>query len=176
MAYSPEVKDYVKQLFLTISKDGTHKYGEDDIVDEISKKFPKLPKFPDRRTVNNWINTKDKKTGKSFKDLWDNGVRHGIQNAVREHEVEVSGEEEMDIEIDKIISLRAGNAILVHKKISKKLQKNKDLTKEDLGMWRESERTFNNLNLEKNGTEIDQVEIDYDYLDEVDEDDLDEAD
>lgn len=169
MAYSTKIKDFAKKLFLTISKEGQHKYSEDDIVDEISKKFPDLPKYPDRRTINNWINSKDKETKKSWKMLWDRGVRHGIQNAAKEHLEDLEGEEEIDIEIDRIISLRAGNAIKVQEEISRKLKKGLCLSKEDISAWRASEFTFNNLNLEAD-REDEFFTIDHDYLDEVVED------
>lgn len=171
MAYPPEVKDLAKKLYLTVSKEGRdlHKYKEDDIVGEISQKFPKLPKFPDRRTINNWINAKDKETNKSWKMLWKGGVRHGIQNAAKEYLEDIESEEDIEIEIDHIISLRAGNAIKVQEKISTKLKNDKDLTKEDIAAWRASEFTFNNLNLESQDEE-DPLEIDYDYLDDVVED------
>ncbi len=167
MAYPIKVKDYAKKLFLTISKEGQHKFSEDDIVEEISREFPDLPKFPDRRTINNWINTKDKESKKTWKNLWDRGVRHGIQNAAREHLEDIEGEEEIDINIDTVISLRAGNAIKVQKQISEKLEAGHSLDKEDVRAWRASEYTFNNLNLEAKADEDDPFDIDYDYLDDV---------
>lgn len=168
MAYPTEVKELAKKLYLTVSKEGhdLHRYKEDDIVDEISRKFPDLPKVPDRKTINNWINAKNKETNKSWKMLWKGGVRHGIQNAAKEHLEDIEGEEDIEIEIDRITSLRAGNAIQVQKQISKKLKKNDKLDKEDIAAWRASEFTFNNLNLEAREGE-DPLEIDYDYLDDV---------
>ncbi|MCE7697860.1 MAG: hypothetical protein K8E24_003150 [Methanobacterium paludis] len=175
MAYPQEVKDYSDTLFLTVNKEGQHKYSNQEILDKISQKFPNLEKFPDKRTVTNWTNTKDKVTKKSPKQQWDEGVRYGIQNAAREQEVELAGEEEFEIQIEKITSLRVGNAIKIQKKISEKLEENQDLSKEDIGALRASETIFCNLNLEKETTD-DDIPIDIDYLEEVHEQDCEDAD
>lgn len=175
MAYPEEVKDYAKDLFLTLNKDGEHKYSPSDIVEKISGKFPGLKKFPDERTIRNWANEKNKETGKSWKTLWDDGVRHGIQNAVREHDLELAGEEEFEIQIDKITSLRVGNAIKIQEKISGKLEKEDDLSGEDVAALRASETIFCNLNLEKQTNE-DGLNIDYDYLERVHDEDCEDAD
>ena len=178
MAYNSEVKDYAKQLFLTIDQDGNHKYSRRDIREKISQEFPDLEKIPSDRLISTWSNAKDKTSKKSWVDLWEAGVRHGIQNAVKENDTNLDKDEEIVIQIDRIVGLRAGNAIKAAEKISQKLENKEDLTKEDIAIWRESERTFNNLNLEGKGSGIEPLEIDYEYLDEVDEDndeDLDEA-
>jgi len=174
MAYDLEVKDYAKELFLTIDNDGNHKYSRRDIVEKITQKFPNLEKVPSDRLISTWSNTPDKTTKKSWVDLWEAGVRHGIQNAVKENDNNLDKDEEIVIQIDKIVGLRAGNAIKAAEKISQKLENDEDLTKDDCRLWRESERTFNNLNLEKKGGGAEPLEIDYAYLDEVDDDDPDE--
>jgi hypothetical protein len=175
MAYPQEVKDYAKDLFLTLNKDGQHKYSDPEIVGKISTKFPKLRKFPDKRTIKNWENAKDHETKKSWKMLWDNGVRHGIQNAVRDRDLELAGEEEFEIQIDKITSLRVGNAIKIQEKISQDLEKGWSLSKEDVAALRASETIFCNLNLEKQ-TDSDDADIDYDYLEKVHDEDCEDAD
>lgn len=167
MAYSSEVKDYAKELFLTVSPDGKHKFTRKEIVEKISRKFPDLKKVPSGRLISTWSTTKDKSTLKSWVDLWERGVRHGIQNAVLENEEKLSQEEQLEIQVDKITGLRAGNAILAAEKISQKLKNNERLCKEDLALWRESERTFNNLNFESDENPDNYSRIDLDYLDEL---------
>ena len=170
MAYPSKVKDYAKRLYLTANNKGNHKHSLNDIVDEIRQKFDKLEKYPDRSTVQTWVKKKDKETKKSWKDQWDVGVRHGINNAVLENENSFDEEELIEIQVDKITQLRAGNAIKAARKIRQKLDNNEPLSKDELRLWRESENTFNNLNLENKGPGNEALEIDYDYLDEVDED------
>ena len=177
MAYPQQVKTYAKGLYLTASNKGDHKHSLQGIVEEIQQEFNEIQKYPDKSTVYTWVHAKDKETKKSWNDLWEIGVRHGISNAVLENENGFDEEEQIEIQVDKIIGLRAGNAIKAAQKIQRKLDSNQDLSKDDLKLWRESERTFNNLNLENKGGGVDPIEIDYDYLDEVndDDEDVDEA-
>lgn len=171
MAYPQEIKEYTKTLYLTVGSDGQRKYkSENAILEKISKKFLDLEKIPNQRTLNNWINNKDKTTGKSWKQLWKDGVRYGMQSAAMQRKKEIEGEEEIELEIDSIINLRASNAIMVQEQISKKLEKKEILNLDDIRAWKASELTFNNLNLEITEPHIPLVNFDNNTQNQILED------
>lgn len=175
MAYSQEIKDYARDLFLTDDGLGDHKYNKADITREIPIKFPDLKKYPDESTVRTWINAKDKDTKKSWLDQWQDGQRAGFRKAAAELNDKLDAEEKIEIRVDTVMRDRANRALALCEKPDKKLAENKTLDLQDVRQIKLSETIFNNLNLEKQRAGPDPLEIDYDYLDEVDEDDLGEA-
>lgn len=149
MAYSEEIKEYAKELFLTVGSDGNHKYSQNEIVEEISKKFLDLETFPTQRLISNWSNKKDKDTGKSWVDIWKAGIRSGIEQANVDTENKLSADEKFEIQIDKITSLRVGNAIKIAENFSEKIEKSpKKIENIDIKLLNVSETIFNNLNIE----------------------------
>lgn len=171
MAYSQKVKDYAKELFLTEDGKGDHKYAKTDIAKEIPKKFRDLEKNPDESTIRSWINTKDKITKKSWHDLWKDGQRTGYQEAVKEIEEKLDAEEKIELRIDSVMRARANRAIKLCEGPDKKLKQKEELTNQELKQIKLSETIFNNLNLEGQ-KESEDLDIDYDYLDEVDDESL----
>ena len=152
MAYSQKIKEYAKELYLTVGNDGNHKYILEEIIEKIEKKLKKNEKIPTVSTLHNWINTKDKTTKKSWKDIWKSGVKSGIEQANVDIENSLDAEERIEINIDNIIRLRANNAIKIQENFEKKL-KNKNVDYRDIAEMKLSEMIFNNLNLELGSTD-----------------------
>lgn len=160
MAYSKQMKNYTKELFLTVGPDGSHEYTLQNILDNLQIKFKNEKSYPDLSTIQRWTVKKDKSTGKSWQDIWDKGVRHGLLNANVQLENELNEEEKQQIQVDNIISLRVGNAISLAKKVKKKIDNDEELLSIDLGMLKTSELIFNNLNLEGETSKDDFAVID----------------
>lgn len=162
MAYSQEVREYAKELFLTVGENGEHKYTLQEICDQIGQKFDGVQKLR-KQTVQTWATKKDKSTEKSWADIWDSGQRHGIQEAQREYDKKLSAEEKLTLQVDRITSLRAGNAIRAAENVKAHLIGEKPMDpREALGQWKMSETTFNNLNLE--AIEDNQLEINHNVI------------
>lgn len=178
MAYSREVKEFAKELFLTVGSDGNHKYSQNEIVEEISKKFLDLETIPSQRLISNWSSKKDKTTGKSWRDIWKAGVRSGIQQANVDTENELSADEKFEVQIDKITNLRVKNAIEIAKNFSEKIEKSpKKIGNIDIKMLKVSETIFNNLNLEeKEDSDSDNTTIFIDEFNQIMDKGLEEID
>jgi hypothetical protein len=50
MAYSAEVKEYAKQLYLTVGPEGDHRYSFKEILDKICQEFVTVKKLK-RQTI-----------------------------------------------------------------------------------------------------------------------------
>jgi len=57
MAYSAEVKEYAKQLYLTVGPEGDHRYSFKEIRDKICQEFVTVKKLK-RQTIQQWANKK----------------------------------------------------------------------------------------------------------------------
>ncbi len=168
MAYPQEVKEYAKELFLTVAKDGSHKYSSRQISQELSKKFPQFEKFPSHKTVQDWSNGKEKGR-KTWTQIWDEGQRSGVDEAIAELESEQTSDEKIGLHVDAITRARANRAIKLGEIVNEKIDKKENLERIDLETLKTSELIFNNLNLEGR-RESDLINIDYDLLDEVEND------
>lgn len=147
MAYSNEIKDYAKELFLTVGSNGEHQYTFQDIRDAICQKFDDVKKLK-RQTIQQWATAKDKITKKSWTDLWDKGQRHGVKKAIEDAERNIQADEELELQVDAITHARAERAIKLGKLVDRKLKNNEKLENIDLKILQTSELIFNNLNLE----------------------------
>ena len=147
MAYPQKVKDYAKELFLTVAKDGGHKYSSREISKELSKKFPNLPKVPSHKTVQDWANGKEKGR-KTWNQIWDEGQRHGVDAAIAELESEQTSDEKIGLKVDAITRARANRAIKLGELVDTKIKDKKPIENIDLKILQTSELIFNNLNLE----------------------------
>ena len=150
MAYPKKVKEYAKKLFLTVDKNGNHENSLNDIVRKIRQKSDSVGKCPDRSTIQEWSQTVDKITKKSWVDLWDKGQRHGINKAIKDAERTIESDEEIELQVDTITRERAERAINLGRIISTKIKNKEDLENIDLKILQTSEIIFNNLNLEGN--------------------------
>lgn len=168
MAYPSEMREYAKELFLTVDKDGGHKYSSRQIAQELPKKFPKLPKYPSYKTIQDWANGNEKGR-KTWNQIWDEGQRHGVDEAIAELESEQTSDEKIGLKVDAITRARANRAITLGKLVDTKIKNGKELERLDLETLKTSELIFNNLNLEGHKNN-DPLEIDYDLLDDVVED------
>jgi HD superfamily phosphohydrolase len=147
MAYPTEVKEYAKELFLTVGKDGSHKYSSREISKELSKKFPDLKKFPSHKTIQDWANGKENGR-KTWNDIWDEGQRHGVDEAIAELESEQTSDEKIGLQVDAITRARANRAIKLGELVDSKIKNKIPLENIDLKTLQTSELIFNNLNLE----------------------------
>lgn len=147
MAYSEEVKEYAKQLFLTVDKNGGHKYSSRAIEKELPKKFPDLKKFPSYKTIQDWANGKEKGR-KTWNKIWDEGQRHGVKEATEELEKDITSDESIGLQVDTITRQRAERAIKLGELVTNKLENKEQLENIDIKALQTSELIFNNLNLE----------------------------
>lgn len=147
MAYPNEVKEYAKELFLKVAKDGGHKYSSREISKELSKNFPDLQKVPSHKTVQDWANGKEKGR-KTWNQIWDEGQRSGVDEAIAELESEQTSDEKIGLQVDAITRARANRAIALGKLVDTKIKNKEQLKNIDLKTLQTSELIFNNLNLE----------------------------
>lgn len=107
MAYSPEIKEKAKELFLTPNIDGKHKYSNADISKELAKVFPG-DTTPDPSTVMRWTKKKDD-SGYSWRDLWQAAIQSAIVSGIPDSvKANVSKEEAIMESLEQFQSYLAG--------------------------------------------------------------------
>jgi len=92
---------FVKELFLTPDEQGNHKYSLRDISTEVLQKFHNKI---DPKTILNWA----EKYG--WKQLWEEGVRQGVTEAIAKEESDKSKEEQF---IDAIAKAKHDDFLMV---------------------------------------------------------------
>jgi len=106
MAYPQEVKDYAKQLYLTPNPIGGHKYTLQKIAEKIEEQFPELGRFPNRSTIAQWTKARSP-TGRSWRDIWEEGLVRGIKSAEKDYDRVLNKEEKVLEELQKFQRLQA---------------------------------------------------------------------
>ena len=103
-AYSDEMKLYARNLFLAQRANGSHQYSLNQIVKKIKEEYPDMEQYPDRSTIHRW-SKEEGRTGKTWKQIWDQGTIRGIETAkedLKEIEKEKNAEEAMENRISML--------------------------------------------------------------------------
>lgn len=107
MAYSPEMRDKAKELFLTPDIDGKHKYTNKDISIELARLYPEDTP-PNPSTILRWTKKPDE-SGYSWRDLWQAAIQSAIVNSIPDKvRANVSKEEAIMDSLEQFQSLLAG--------------------------------------------------------------------
>lgn len=106
MAYPQEVKTYAKDLYLTPNAMGGHKHTLQKIADKIKQQFPELGHFPNRSTISQWSKRKSV-SGRSWREIWEEGLVRGLKSAEKEVGRVISEEEKIIEELHKFQRLQA---------------------------------------------------------------------
>lgn len=78
--YPKEVFDYAQELYLSVSPGGGHKYSLRAISEMVKERFNNISIPPDPSTIQRW-STRKSPTGRTWKQLWEEGTVEGILNA-----------------------------------------------------------------------------------------------